>query len=498
MPVRARCNCGYRMELPDEWAGKQGRCPQCGNVLQIPPLRGVAVEPAAPARRASVSEPRPEIFDVSEPADSDEKPSDARWFDLFTNPAWLAAIAAGVMCLVLGLFIAFRSPSPRDSDEGQASKVTTAAADNKRDDVFRPTTRPDDARVENGSPTPAPDADSSHVASTKASRTPPAATKDPKGSENSASLDAWNTFEFGVFIPIGAMEIEIDGVALPVRSADELAGQGRTGLVLPLGRHVVRFARTGPPRVVEPKRWFLDAYREAAAQVQEDGRLSFDRLLELSRRKMDRFTDPLVPHLWGNYYWQEGQLDAAARHYQWALSIAPTFAPSYLNLAQLSHERGDDAKARRFLRLAELWNVQNAYGFSMLATSLGATLDAAELPPPDEAEADEPDWYVAERDALSARDRDMMAVLKSAAEFAPRVSERAKILNNLGAYFEHAGKADLALEHYRAAAGVFGDSKLSREDSLVIRGILENLARLCRKADMAEYQRYERLQAMMQ
>jgi hypothetical protein len=479
------------MELPDEWAGRQGRCPQCGRVLHVGPTRGGAFESPVEQPAPFTSEPQLEYADVQARPNERAEGSGPRPFDLLRNPVWLAAIAGGVVCVAVGLYMVFRPAPPREPAD-ESKRVADVGAAAKQDDVFRPAKRRDDATAERGGDEPA----APQRGTAEAARIPPAL---KKSAENLPSLDAWNSFEFGVVIPPDATEIEIDGVALAVRDVDELAVQGRTGLVLPLGRHVVRFARTGPPRAVEPKRWFLDAYREAATQVQEDGRWSFELLLELSRRRMDRFSDPLVPHFWGNYYWQEGQLDAAARHYAWALALAPTFAPSYFNLAQLWHERGDDAKARRYLRLAELWNVQNAYGLSLATTTLRMALDAAELPAPAEtAEADERDWYVAEHDALSARDRDMLAVLRSAAEFAPQLAERAKVLNNIGAYFEHAGKAELALEHYRAAAGVFGDAKLSREDSLVIRGILANMTRLCRKTDMAEYQRYERLQAMIQ
>ena len=29
--------CGTQMRLPDDWAGKKGKCPKCGSVLQIGP-----------------------------------------------------------------------------------------------------------------------------------------------------------------------------------------------------------------------------------------------------------------------------------------------------------------------------------------------------------------------------------------------------------------------------------------------------------------------------
>jgi hypothetical protein len=69
-------------------------------------------------------------------------------------------------------------------------------------------------------------------------------------------------------------------------------------------------------------------------------------------------------------------------------------------------------------------------------------------------------------------------------------------LNNLGAYFEHVGKSDRALESYRSAAAVLSNIELNKEERRVIQGILQNLTRVCRSADMPEYRRYERLQEM--
>jgi tetratricopeptide (TPR) repeat protein len=287
--------------------------------------------------------------------------------------------------------------------------------------------------------------------------------------------------------------IEIDGVSIPIRNIGRLTAKQSVVLVLPMGRHVVRFGRSDEPRVIESKSWFVEAYREAAVQVQSGGRWDFDRLLDQSRQALDRFTEPLVPHFWGNYYWQEREYEAAARHYEWALEIAPSFAPAYFNLAALQLQRGDRAMANRYIRLAELWNSQNAYGLGQALSGLRAELGEFELDSDDELI----DWYMPERDELTARDRDMMAVLRSSAEFAPRFAERAKILNNLGAYFEYAGKPVEAMQSYRSAAAVLGSAALNPEERRVIQGILENLARLCRNANMPEYKRYERLQAMI-
>jgi hypothetical protein len=303
----------------------------------------------------------------------------------------------------------------------------------------------------------------------------------------------WLLADHGVEIPAAAQVIEIDGVAWPVRRVDDLARRNGVPLILPLGRHTVRFSPSDPLRVVTPRGWFVDHYVELAAAAQENGKWSFDRLLELSRRQFDQFADPLVPHFWANYYAQEGDRDAALRNYRWALSIAPTFAPSYFNMAWLLHERGDDAEAQRWLRLAELWNVQNAYGLATSCHELRASIGPGDAP-----SDSEPDWWESGDASLRGRDRDLVIVLRSAAEFEPKRSERVKILNNIGAYFEHEKQPDRAVEYYRAAAAALGTGRLEPEERRVAVRIFENLTRVCRASNMPEYRRYERLQAMLQ
>ncbi len=489
MSVQARCNCGYRMELPDEWAGRQGRCPQCGRVLNIP-IKRPSAEPSTAKNVPQAELDRSMDSGIDLTGHSVSRPSAAG--DFLSRPVLVSILGGGFVLLIIGVTLVMRNPdrSSQPQTDGGQNDGRPAEPDTPGTDVFRPTVgRSGDSApgVVDSEPKPK----LSAIDKSKDS-----GTSEPKVKADTGpfALESWGLRDFGITIPPGANVIEIDGVLLRVKNPAELAGQGGVPLVLPYGTHIVRFSKTDAPRVIEPKRWFLDAYRDAAKQVRDGDRWSFDRLLELSRRTLDRFTEPLVPHMWGNYYWQEGQLDAAARHYAWALEIAPTFAPSYLNLASLAHQRGEDDAARRYLRLADLWNAQNAYGLAAVSNGLRASIGVEEEP----TEDDQPDWFVAQHGAMTPRDRDMMAVLRSAAEFAPRTTERAKILNNLGAYFEHEGKPELALESYRTAASVFAKSKLEADERRVIHGILENLTRLCRKADMPEYRRYERLQAMVQ
>jgi len=467
--------------------------------LKIPPLGANA--PTADSQRQLTTQSRAERvrsehaaeltgLDLTQPPPANRSDSEAPW----RSPGWIAAVIGGAALLATGLFLILRGGASKPNDREIALVSSNdredVHADNsdEKSNVFRPQIKSDQHEQ--------PDLTSSNSDASN----PATATYKGVGQqrEKPTAKDSSAPFalsDFGVHVPTRASVIEIDGVALPIHNLQELTGQRDVALVLPLGKHVVRFEKSDPPRLLEPKRWFLDAYRDAMTRVQTNGRWDFDRLLDLSRSSLDRFTEPLVPHFWGNYYWQENEIDAAARQYTWALEIAPTFAPAYFNLAALYHERGNDIAAQRYLRLADLWNAQNAYG---LAQALAALHAAVGNPDPSSGVVnDESDWYVGTQDELTVRDRDMVAVLQSSAEFAPRITERAKILNNLGAYIEHVGKPEHALQSYRSAAAVLGAAPVSAEERRVIQGILVNLARVCRKADMPEYRRYERLQAMI-
>src|SRR5437588_9164085 len=36
MSIRVTCECGKELRVKDEYAGKRGKCPSCGKILQIP------------------------------------------------------------------------------------------------------------------------------------------------------------------------------------------------------------------------------------------------------------------------------------------------------------------------------------------------------------------------------------------------------------------------------------------------------------------------------
>ena len=52
MPIRVQCQCGQSLNVPDNLAGKSGKCPKCGGVIRIPGAGGsstpqVASKPTA-------------------------------------------------------------------------------------------------------------------------------------------------------------------------------------------------------------------------------------------------------------------------------------------------------------------------------------------------------------------------------------------------------------------------------------------------------------------
>jgi len=61
MPIRVSCSCGYSANVPDEMAGKSGRCPTCKATLKIPGAVGsatpTATKPSNPTPPSSPKSP---------------------------------------------------------------------------------------------------------------------------------------------------------------------------------------------------------------------------------------------------------------------------------------------------------------------------------------------------------------------------------------------------------------------------------------------------------
>jgi len=48
MTIHVKCKCGVEHEMPDDWAGKRGKCPDCGRILRVPRPRRRPAQAEAP------------------------------------------------------------------------------------------------------------------------------------------------------------------------------------------------------------------------------------------------------------------------------------------------------------------------------------------------------------------------------------------------------------------------------------------------------------------
>jgi len=104
MPIHVRCSCGKLLKVNDKLAGTRGRCPACGQVLDVPLLKDPPrSEPSA--QRAGMAtdvlrmEVRPEIAGsgaATEGVDFHTRSRRARWFSLIATILIVLTFPAGV------------------------------------------------------------------------------------------------------------------------------------------------------------------------------------------------------------------------------------------------------------------------------------------------------------------------------------------------------------------------------------------------------------------
>lgn len=59
MPIRATCQCGHSVSVPDEMAGKRGKCPKCKEILQIPAATAKSGSGKSSSGSAQAAKPAP-------------------------------------------------------------------------------------------------------------------------------------------------------------------------------------------------------------------------------------------------------------------------------------------------------------------------------------------------------------------------------------------------------------------------------------------------------
>jgi tetratricopeptide (TPR) repeat protein len=77
----------------------------------------------------------------------------------------------------------------------------------------------------------------------------------------------------------------------------------------------------------------------------------------------------------GAAYAGRGEWDASERKFRRALRISPAYAPAHLNLAHCLLRRQEREEATREVRLADAFNVGNAFGLNAAIVELKRRLD---------------------------------------------------------------------------------------------------------------------------
>jgi hypothetical protein len=101
MPIKITCSCGYAASVPDEMAGKTGRCPKCKSAIKIPAAAAaVATKPARPAASSpSPSKPTSALDGLLQEAGLTEKKGNL-------CPSCGSSVTAGsVICVKCGFHL---------------------------------------------------------------------------------------------------------------------------------------------------------------------------------------------------------------------------------------------------------------------------------------------------------------------------------------------------------------------------------------------------------
>lgn len=280
----------------------------------------------------------------------------------------------------------------------------------------------------------------------------------------------------------------IDGV--PARPRDGAWASGSWTLVVPAGRHVVQMDAGKPPEMVESQGGFVEFYKASAARFRNGEAYDFEKLIQATRTNSGVFHEPLLPHHWGNYFWQAKDSDAAVRMWKEAVQVDPAFAPSHLNLSHAYAESGDHDAARRAAQLAGFLNVQDAFGLSGHLEQLRLRL---QIPAFDDDSA----RYVASHDeqssSLTVEQERGLRVLATIADLCIDPIERIRATSNIGIYLRHEQQPRVGLKYFRRALGEALSMDQHPEAADLRRRLLENIERGMQDVGMGEHIIYARL-----
>lgn len=296
----------------------------------------------------------------------------------------------------------------------------------------------------------------------------------------------------GIRIPAAATILEVDGVRLPVAQPGALAQRPAAILMLPRGRHSVRFRTSDMPVEIEIDTHLFDEYQAMRKFFGLPGSVNTQELLSRGARAFDVHGAPFLLGFQGAAQAKADAWDVAERQFRRALCVNPTFSPAHLNLAECLLRRKDRDQAVREVLLADAFNVGNVYGLSAAIHQYRRKLGiSAEQRDPVDAAALS---YVS-TESISEQDRRLVAVLEGVSKYAVRTEDRAKILNNLAVHFSESGRPELALYWFREALGM---AKMAGPERFrLATRILGNMGDTCRGAGFAEADFYQRMQHMV-
>jgi tetratricopeptide (TPR) repeat protein len=281
----------------------------------------------------------------------------------------------------------------------------------------------------------------------------------------------------------------IDGV--PARPQDGDWSSGFWTLVVPAGRHVVQLSAAQPPRMVESLEGFVEFYKGSVARFSTGDAYDFEKLIRATAATSGVFQEPLLPHHWGNYFWQNEDREAAVRLWNEAVRIDPGFAPAHLNLSHAHAESGDPDRARQEAQLAALLNVQDAFGISAHLVQLRQRL---QLPPvPHDAVRFLPERYEESSSSLTVEQERGLRVLSTIAEVCVDPVERIRAINNIGVYLTHEQQPRLGLKYFRNGLREVLAMGQHPESAELKRYFLANLERGFKTAGMGEHVIYARM-----
>jgi hypothetical protein len=146
MPIMLDCLCGRKLRVRDDYAGKQGHCPACGRVVDIPDPNQPAEWPAA-AHLNSEPPLSPTFFVTAEPADQAETKPTPLWpltpaeRSVARPRRWIGRVVLGVLAGAFVGVIIFFGRGLLPGGLGQRLAVTAT------EEVYYKDVKEDDARL---------------------------------------------------------------------------------------------------------------------------------------------------------------------------------------------------------------------------------------------------------------------------------------------------------------------------------------------------------------